>query len=106
MLPPFVPPLVAGVAWTLHGSPNTGLINTFLARFGVDWRINLYSMSGIIFVFGMYYEPYVYMLPASALRNMDPSLEEIVRWPEEIVTRSAGELRTDRDRLDACGTIP
>ena len=33
-------------------------------------------MSGIIFVFGMYYAPYVYMFTASALRNMDPSLEE------------------------------
>jgi len=27
-------------------------------------------------VFGMYYAPYVYMFTASALRNMDPSLEE------------------------------
>ncbi len=76
MLPLFVPPLVAGVAWALLGSPKTGLINTFLAKFGLDWRINLYSMSGIIFVFGMYYAPYVYMFTASALRNMDPSLEE------------------------------
>lgn len=76
MLPLFVPPLVAGVGWALLGSPKTGLINTFLARAGIDWRINLYSMSGIIFVFGMYYAPYVYMFTASALRNMDPSLEE------------------------------
>ncbi len=76
MLPLFVPPLVAGVAWSILGSPKTGLINTFLARAGIDWRINLYSMPGIIFVFGMYYAPYVYMFTASALRNMDPSLEE------------------------------
>jgi iron(III) transport system permease protein len=27
-------------------------------------------------VFGIYYAPYVYMFTASALRNMDPSLEE------------------------------
>ncbi len=76
MLPLFVPPLVAGVAWGLLGSPKTGLLNTFLAKAGIDWRINLYSMSGIIFVFGVYYAPYVYMFTASALRNMDPSLEE------------------------------
>ena len=76
MLPLFVPPLVAGVAWAILGSPKTGLINTILARIGVDWRVNLYSMGGIIFVFGMYYAPYVYMFTASALRNMDPSLEE------------------------------
>ena len=41
MIPLFVPPLVAGVAWALLGSPKTGLINTFLAKFGLDWRINL-----------------------------------------------------------------
>ena len=76
MLPLFVPPLVAGVAWAILGSPKTGLINTVFAKIGLGWRIDLYSMTGIIFVFGMYYAPYVYMFTASALRNMDPSLEE------------------------------
>ena len=33
-------------------------------------------MTGLVLVFGMYYAPYVYMFTASALRNMDPSLEE------------------------------
>ena len=76
MLPLFVPPLVGGVAWAILGSPKTGLLNTILARMGLDWRINMYSMAGIIFVFGMYYAPYVYMFTSAALKNMDPSLEE------------------------------
>ena len=76
MVPLFVPPLVAGVAWSILGSPKTGLVNTSLKWIGLDWRINLYSMTGLIVVFGMYYAPYVYMFTASALRNMDPSLEE------------------------------
>ena len=38
--------------------------------------MDFYSLSGLIFVFGIYYAPYVYMFTASALRNMDPSLEE------------------------------
>jgi iron(III) transport system permease protein len=76
MIPLFVPPLVAGVAWVILGSPKTGLINTAFKWFGLDWRIDLYSMTGLIFVFGIYYAPYVYMFTASALRNMDPSLEE------------------------------
>jgi iron(III) transport system permease protein len=76
MLPLFVPPLVGGVAWAILGSPKTGLINIIAAKSGLDFRINLYSMPGIIFVFGMYYAPYVYMFTASALKNMDPSLEE------------------------------
>jgi iron(III) transport system permease protein len=76
LIPLFVPPLVAGVAWSILGSPKSGLINTLLRWGGLDWRIDLYSMAGLILVFGMYYAPYVYMFTASALRNMDPSLEE------------------------------
>ena len=76
MVPLFVPPLVAGVAWGILGSPKTGLLNTALKWMGIDFRFDFYSMSGLILVFGMYYAPYVYMFTASALRNMDPSLEE------------------------------
>jgi iron(III) transport system permease protein len=76
LIPLFVPPLVAGVAWSILGSPKSGLINTMMGWAGLGWRIDLYSMAGLILVFGMYYAPYVYMFTASALRNMDPSLEE------------------------------
>jgi iron(III) transport system permease protein len=76
ILPLFAPPLVAGVAWAILGSPKTGLINTIFKWIGLDWRVDLYSLSGLVFVFGIYYAPYVYMFTSSALRNMDPSLEE------------------------------
>jgi iron(III) transport system permease protein len=76
ILPLFAPPLVAGVAWAILGSPKTGLINTMFKWSGLDWRVDFYSMWGLIFVFGIYYAPYVYMFTSSALRNMDPSLEE------------------------------
>src|SRR4051812_21284804 len=76
ILPLFAPPLVAGVAWAILGSPKTGLINTMFKWVGLDWRVDFYSMWGLVFVFGIYYAPYVYMFTASALRNMDPSLEE------------------------------
>jgi iron(III) transport system permease protein len=76
ILPLFAPPLVAGVAWAILGSPKTGLINTMFKWVGLDWRVDFYSMWGLVFVFGIYYAPYVYMFTSSALRNMDPSLEE------------------------------
>src|ERR1700704_2529298 len=76
ILPLFAPPLVAGVAWTILGSPKTGLINTMFKWAGLDWRVDFYSLWGLVFVFGIYYAPYVYMFTSSALRNMDPSLEE------------------------------
>jgi iron(III) transport system permease protein len=88
MLPLFVPPLVAGVAWAILASPKTGLINTFMAAMGLSWRIDVYSMTGMIIVFGMYYAPYIYMFTASALRNMDPALEEAAE------ISGAGSLRT------------
>jgi iron(III) transport system permease protein len=64
------------VAWSILASPKTGLLNTFLAAAGIDWRFDAYSMGGLISIFGIYYAPYVYMFTASALRNMDPALEE------------------------------
>ncbi len=76
MLPLFVPPLVAGVAWSILGSPRSGLLNMLAAKAGIPFHIDLYTMPGLIFVFGIYYAPYVYMFTAAALRNMDPSLEE------------------------------
>src|SRR5438270_2840883 len=76
ILPLFAPPLVAGVAWSILGSPKTGLINTIFKWAHLDWHVDFYSMWGLVFVFGIYYAPYVYMFTSSALRNMDPSLEE------------------------------
>lgn len=76
ILPLFAPPLVAGVAWSILGSPKTGLINTMFKWMGSDWRVDFYSLWGLVIVFGIYYAPYVYMFTSSALRNMDPSLEE------------------------------
>lgn len=88
VVPLFVPPLVAAVAWGILGSPKTGLLNTMFKWAGWDFRIDLYSMTGLILVFGMYYAPYVYMFTASALKNMDPSLEEAAE------ISGAGAVRT------------
>lgn len=88
MLPLFVPPLVAAVAWSILASPRTGLLNTLIAGVGLGWRVNVCSMGGLIAIFGIYYAPYVYMFTASALRNMDPSLEEAAE------VTGAGPLRT------------
>src|SRR6202158_1123815 len=76
ILPLFAPPLGAGVAWSILGSPKTGLINTAFKWAHLDWRVDFYSLTGLVVVFGIYYAPYVFMFTASALRNMDPSLEE------------------------------
>lgn len=76
MMPLFIPPLVAGFAWSLLGSPETGLINVALRAAHLPLSVNFYSLAGITVVFGAYYAPYVFMFTAAALQNMDPSLEE------------------------------
>jgi len=53
MIPLFVPPLVAGVAWSILASPKTGLINTVFKWIGIDFRVDFYSMAGLIIVFGI-----------------------------------------------------
>ena len=65
MIPLFVPPLVAGVAWGILGSPKTGLLNTVLKWTGIDFRFDFYSMSGLIIVFGMYYACLLYTSDAA-----------------------------------------
>src|SRR5690242_20941858 len=45
MIPLFVPPLVAGVAWSILASPKTGLINTVFKWIGLDFRVDFYSRS-------------------------------------------------------------
>jgi len=76
IMPLLIPPLVAGVAWSILGSPQTGLLNVLLGGLGIEARVNFYTPLGIIIIFGIYYAPYVYMFTASAMKNMDPSLEE------------------------------
>ena len=88
LMPLFLPPLVGAVAWSLLGSPRTGLLNTLLRELGFGFKVDMYTMPGIIFVFGIYYAPYVYMFVVSALKNMDPSLEEAAQMS------GAGHLRT------------
>ncbi|MGZ3351842.1 MAG: ABC transporter permease, partial [Xanthobacteraceae bacterium] len=50
ILPLFAPPLVAGVAWSILGSPKTGLINTMFKWAGLDWHVDFYSLWGLVFV--------------------------------------------------------
>lgn len=76
VIPLFISALVGALAWSLLASPQQGFINIVLRHFGIDAVVNIYSMGGIIFVFGLYYSPYVFMLTFSALSLMNQELEE------------------------------
>jgi iron(III) transport system permease protein len=76
--PLFLSPFIGAIAWMTLGAPNSGMINVNLRHlFGPGFTlIDVMNVPGMIFVMTMYYVPYGYLLVGSALRNMDPSLED------------------------------
>lgn len=77
-LVPFIcPPFIGALAWTLLGSPNTGLLNQWArSLLGVERLVNVYSLGGMALVIGLYTAPFVLLIVGGALRSMDAALEE------------------------------
>lgn len=75
---PFIStPFIGALAWVLLASPTSGLINQLWTYAGGPGAlINIYSLTGIIFVESLYEMPFVFLMVAGALRSMDPTLEE------------------------------
>jgi iron(III) transport system permease protein len=77
LLPFITPPLIGAVAWALLAAPRTGLINVFARQVGASAPVvNIYSMSGLIFVMSLYVSPYVFLTVQAVMQRMDASLEE------------------------------
>ncbi len=76
MAPMFIPALVGALAWSLLSSPSAGYLNILLRDLGIDFIINIYSLPGLIFVLGIFYAPYAFLLMHSSLSMMNADLEE------------------------------
>jgi iron(III) transport system permease protein len=74
--PLFMSSLVGALAYSLIASPRSGYVNLALRDLGLDFRFNIYSGGGIVFVFALFYAPYAFLFLSSALRLMNPELEE------------------------------
>lgn len=76
--PLYLSPFVGGLAWLVLASPRAGLINVLSRDFfgNTGSVINVTTAMGIIFVMVLYNVPYACMTVSSALRGMDPSMEE------------------------------
>lgn len=74
--PMFLPALVGALAWSILASPTAGHLNLFLEAIGIGSALNVYSYAGIIFVLGLYYAPYAFMLTYSSFSMMNADLEE------------------------------
>jgi iron(III) transport system permease protein len=77
LLPFITPPLIGAVAWALLAAPRTGLINVLARELGANAPVlNIYSMSGLIFVMALYVSPYVFLTVQAVMHRMDASLEQ------------------------------
>ncbi|MBD8022748.1 ABC transporter permease [Microbacterium gallinarum] len=74
--PMFLPALVGALAWSILASPSSGHLNLFLRSIGLPGELNIYSYAGLIFVLGIYYAPYTFMLTYSSFSMMNADLEE------------------------------
>jgi iron(III) transport system permease protein len=90
--PVAIPGLVFAISYILLLSPDIGVMNNFLMTvFGLeDAPLNIYTMTGLIFVEGIRLTPGSFLMMAAVLKSMDPSLEEAA------YTTGAGILRTSR----------
>ncbi len=76
IVPFFLSPFIGALAWTGLASADYGLINGWLeSLFGVR-PFEVFGPWGIIWVMGLYYSPYAFLIVSGTLRNMDPTLEE------------------------------
>lgn len=76
MLPFITPPIVSGIAWLILADRESGLINIMLAKLGLDFRLNIFSMSGLIFSSVLYMIPFVFFITVGVMRQINPELEE------------------------------
>ncbi len=90
-LPMVLPPFLLAMGWALLASPRNGWFNELLkSAFGLQaGPLNIYSLGGMVFVETLALVPSVYLILASAFRNMDPALEEAAmtsgaRWPRMV----------------------
>lgn len=79
LMPMFFPSYVGALAWSILGGPNAGMLNLGLAEIGITPFINIYSLLGMIVVFGMYYSPYAFLMIHSSMSLMSPDLEDAAR---------------------------
>jgi iron(III) transport system permease protein len=72
------PPFLGAFAWVMLAGPNAGLVNTV-------WRawtgaagplVNIFTMTGLVFVVTIYTFPYVYIMIANTLALIASDLEE------------------------------
>ena len=80
-IPFYLSPFVGAIAWTYLAAPRTGILNSFAFHqlgLAADF-FNVYGLTGIIWVQGIFFTPIVYLMTSAAFAQMDPAFEESSR---------------------------
>lgn len=72
-IPYAIPPFIGAIAWIYLANPSNGILKSFIPG------INIYSMTGLVFVMTASFYTYVLINLLSAMEKIDPSLEEAAR---------------------------
>jgi iron(III) transport system permease protein len=81
LLPFFLSPYAAAMAWLWLLAPHDGILTTWTrAAFDMplEW-LDIYSVPGVIFVLTLCHIPYAYLLAIPPLRDMDAAFEDTAR---------------------------
>jgi len=77
IVPLILPGVLFTIAWIFLLSPNIGLVNLAARTLGVPTApFNIYSLGGMIWVDGLHYSPFAFLMMSAAFRSMNPALEE------------------------------
>ena len=80
VLPFYVSPLVGALAWSILAQRRSGFFNQIGYALGLDGPLlNINSMFGIALVMALFDGAVVFIMVASAMKSMDPALEESSR---------------------------
>lgn len=75
LVPYVVPPYLGAIAWINLANPTVGWLNRLAGAAVFD----IYTLTGMIWVLGLFYYTFVYLSCLAAFENMDPSLEDAAR---------------------------
>src|SRR3989344_9555317 len=92
-IPYIIPPYIGAMAWIKLLNPNSGSLNRLLAN-GLSLAeapFNIYSMTGAVWVLGLFFYSFILLACVSAFQKMDPALEEAA------LMCGAGRLRAFKD---------
>src|SRR5215831_3206084 len=72
------PPFLGAFAWVMLAGPNAGALNTLYRSLtgAAEPLVNIFTMTGLIFVVALYTFPYVYIMIANTLGLIASDLEE------------------------------